>query len=100
MKMHDLILKAIAEQRRIALYYHPGMRLIEPCAYGESSEGNRLLRAFQNSGASASGEHIDWKLFRTDKILRIELLEERFPGIRSEYRRNDKAMRRRIFGQL
>lgn len=98
--MHAKILKAIDEKRLLGVFYDPGYRIVEPCAYGQSSEGNDLLRAFQTGGASASGEHVHWKLFRADRIRQIELLDEHFVGDRPEYRRNDKAMRRGIYRQL
>ena len=90
--MNPTICQAINEQRLLRLYYDPGLRTVEPHAHGESRGGNDLLRAFQTSGASASGEHVNWKLFRLDRITSLELLEETFPGSRPEYRRNDKAM--------
>jgi predicted DNA-binding transcriptional regulator YafY len=98
--MYEVIVKAITERRLIRLIYEPGARIAEPCAFGENQHGHNLLRAFQRAGASASGEHIHWKLFRVDRIRRIELLDERFLGARPEYRRNDRAMNRRIFCQL
>ena len=98
--MHSVIIQAISERRRLKIVYPPGSRVVEPCAYGSSSEGFGLLRAYQNSGASASGEHEWWKLFRIDRIMAIELLPEVFDGLRPEYRRNDKAMKRQIFCQL
>jgi predicted DNA-binding transcriptional regulator YafY len=98
--VNSTILQAINERRLISLDYDPGMRTIEPCAYGISSEGHFLLRAFQTSGASASGEHINWKLFRTDRIRSIRILEDRFVSPRPGYRRGDKAMVGGIYSQL
>lgn len=98
--MKNSIKAAIDERRLIHLDYDPGLRLIEPHAYGLSSQGNELLRAFQVSGASASGEHHHWKLFRVDRISSMTVLEEKFDGPRPDYRQNDRAMPGRIFAQL
>ena len=98
--MHALIVKAISERYLLRIVYDPGERIIEPCAYGTSSEGHGLLRGFQTSGASASGEHVNWKLLRTDRIIQIAVLPQPFAGPRPEYRRNDKAMKGGIFSQL
>ena len=98
--MDDRICTAIDEQRLLRLDYPPGARIIEPHAHGASRQGNELLRAFQTSGASASGEHVNWKLFRVDRIDSLEVLDETFPGPRPEYRRNDRAMKGGIFCQL
>jgi hypothetical protein len=98
--VNSTIIQAINEKRLLALDYDPGPRIIEPCAYGVSGEGHFLLRAFQTSGASASGEQINWKLFRTDRIRSIRVLEERFAYPRPGYRRGDKAMAGGIYSQL
>lgn len=98
--MNNDICTAINEKRLLEISYGPGGRIIEPHAHGLSSDGNELLRAFQVSGASASGEHVDWKLFRVDRISLLRILDETFDGPRPEYRQNDKAMPRRIFCQL
>jgi predicted DNA-binding transcriptional regulator YafY len=98
--LHRDLIQAINERRVIVIDYEPGLRTIEPHAYGESKEGNGLLRAFQTDGASASGEHIHWKLFRVDRIRSFEVLNEQFPGARPEYRQNDRAMKGGIYAQL
>ena len=98
--MNTDLIEAIRDKRLMEIDYEPGTRVIEPHAYGKSSEGNELLRAFQTSGASASGEHVNWKLFRVDRIRRAVLLDERFSDPRPEYRQNDKAMKGGIFAQL
>ena len=98
--MNAIIVKAIAERRAISLDYSPGSRTIEPCAYGVSADGHFLLRAFQTSGASASEEHIDWKLFRVDRIRSLRLLDQQFAGPRPGYRRGDRAMTRGVLAQL
>jgi len=98
--MHWIIIRAIIERRLLGIYYEPGARIIEPCAYGLSREQHGLLRAFQTSGASASGKHVNWKLLRTDKITQIHILAEQFDRPRPEYRRGDKTMVGGIYCQL
>lgn len=95
-----VIASAITERRAIQLYYEPGLRIIEPHALGYGSSGQVLLRAFQTEGASASGEHVNWKLFRVDRIVRIETTGVCFDGPRPEYKRDDRAMKRGIISQL
>jgi WYL domain-containing protein len=99
-EMHQTITQAITERRLLTIYYEPGPRIIEPYAYGLSGEHHGLLRAFQTSGASASGDHVNWKLFRTDRITQIRILGDQFYGQRPEYRRNDRAMTGGIYCQL
>ena len=98
--MNRSISAAINDRRRIKLDYEPGHRLIEPHAYGLSKDGNELLRAFQVEGASASGEHVNWKLFRVDRITQLAMLDERFDHPRPGYRRGDSAMKGGILAEL
>lgn len=97
--MNPDIMSAIRQRKRLIVNYEPGQRIIEPHAYGLGSHGQELLRAFQISGASASGEHVDWKLFRVDRINGLMPANENFAGPRPGYRRGDKAMSR-IYVQL
>jgi len=98
--MYALIRQAISEKKLLAIFYDPGYRTVEPCAYGTGAGGQHLLRVFQTSGASASGEHTHWKLFRVDQIKRLKVLDQHFLGGRPEYHRNDKAMTAGIFCQI
>ena len=98
--MRELIERAIRERLVLAVDYHPGRRLVEPHAFGYSSENHLLLRAYQTDGASASGEHQWWKLFRFDRFASIALAGIQFIGPRPEYKQGDKAMRHGIICQL
>ncbi len=95
-----VIAAAITGRNLIGLSYEPGLRIIEPHALGYGSSGQILLRAFQIEGASASGEHINWKLFRLDRISSLAPTGSQFDGPRAEYKRGDKAMKRGIIAEL
>lgn len=90
----ETVCAAIRDKQRLRIWYEPGSRLIEPHAHGESSQGNPLLRAYQVSGASASNEPTDWKLFRLDRAEQISMAGETFDSPRPGYRRGDSAMQR------
>lgn len=98
--MLTTIKQAIAEMRRLEIYYEPGSRVIEPHAVGYSKDGNILLRAYQVAGASASGEHAHWKLFRLDRTRSIFMTADGFDSPRTGYRLGDKAMKGGIISQL
>ena len=98
--MLDEIVNAIHNKTLITLNYYPGIRVIEPHAIGWSKEKNLLLRAYQRSGASASGEHAHWKLFRIDRAGALERLLEQFVGPRPQYNRVDPAMRGGMIARL
>ena len=98
--MLEVLRRAIHDREVVSLSYEPGARLIEPHCLGRSAEGFVLLRAYQTSGASASHESIDWKLFRLDRMSYVTALDEGFVGPRPGYRRGDQAMKHGIIAQL
>lgn len=100
MNVINEIRAAIATRSRLRIKYEPGERVVEPHAVGLGSSGQVLLRAYQTDGASASGEPHDWKLFRADKIQRLETLPDHFPGPRPQYNPNDPAMKRGVIEHL
>lgn len=91
--------EAIRERKRVRLFYEPGERLVEPHAFGYSGDGNLLVRAFQVEGASASGEHHDWKLFRVDRMGQSGP-DGDFNSPRAGYKRGDRAMKGGIIAEL
>lgn len=98
--MIDEIIQAICNKRRLTLHYPPGQRLVEPHVLGVSREGNILLRAYQVEGASASGEHKSWKLFRIDRAGTVMDSGQEFDGPRPEYNPDDSAMKGGITARL
>ena len=98
--LEDLVERAVNERLVLIVNYHPGERLIEPHAYGYGSARQLLLRAYQTEGASASGEHEWWKLFRLDRFVSAQSHGVTFSGPRPEYRRGDKAMKGGIICEM
>lgn len=98
--MYDTLVAAISSRLLVCLWYAPGPRVVEPHAFGTGTDGQLLLRAFQIEGASESGEHINWKLFRLDRTRDVRLSSAIFAGPRPEYKQNDRAMTRGIIAQL
>lgn len=98
--MTSLIIEAINTKKALVIYYPPGRRIVEPHTLGYGTGGQILLRAFQVSGASASEEHINWKLFRIDRTVQVAFAGYHFRGHRFGYRRGDSVMRGGIIAQL
>jgi predicted DNA-binding transcriptional regulator YafY len=98
--MLDTIKRAIIERKTLTISYHPGTRIIEPHCLGWSADGNPLLRAYQTEGASASGEHEHWKLFRVDRVLSGSICDKSFDGPRPLYNPKDKAMKGGVIARL
>ena len=96
--MNAIIIEAIRDMKVLELRYHGYSRIVEPHAYGRDKDGDEILRCFQMSGGSESGERIGWKLLKVRDVFSAHLLKETF-SVRQDYRRNDKAMVY-IFSQL
>ena len=89
--MNAELCHAIHRRRRIQFRYEPGVRIVEPYAYGVGDGGHELLRAYQLAGDSLSREE-GWKLFHVDKMSEISVLDEMFDEPRLGYMRNDPSM--------
>lgn len=89
--MNQTICQAIREKRVIELRYHAYSRVVEPHAHGRGRDGEGLLRCYQLSGGSESGESFGWKLLKTDEIFTLHLTDLHFSP-RIGYRRDDKTM--------
>jgi hypothetical protein len=89
--MNSAIAQAIEQHRIVDLRYHGYSRSVEPHAYGRDKKGDEVLRCFQVSGGSDSGERSGWKLLKVGEAFTVELTNEKFTP-RAEYKRNDKAM--------
>ena len=95
--MNQLIIDAVNGRKCLELRYHGYSGIVEPHAYGRDKDGE-VLRCYQTSGGSVSGERAGWKLLKVREIFSLQLLKDIFL-IRKEYKKGDKAMER-IFAQL
>ncbi len=96
--MNDIIVQAIQEQRELELRYSGFSRTVEPHAYGRDKHGEEILRCYQVSGGSVSGEKVGWKILKVHEVFSLNLLKEKFDA-RTGYKRGDKAMEY-MFAQL
>lgn len=90
--MNSTLCEAIQNQNLVEFYYDGGQRVVEPYCHGISTAGNEVLRGYQTAGFSSTGTVPDWKLFRVDKIRRLDITSNTFGGIRPSYDPNDSAM--------
>jgi hypothetical protein len=91
--MNTAICTAINNKYIIEFYYDGGFRTIEPHCHGYT-QYSEVLRGFQTSGFSQSGETSGWKLFDVSKILNLSVTPNHFYGPRPGYNPNDTAMSR------
>jgi predicted DNA-binding transcriptional regulator YafY len=100
----DSIVNAIKNKQKVIVYYDGdepggrGLRQIEPVCLGVSKAGNKVLRAWDEDGASHTaykGEQPlpGWRLFRLDKMLSLKPSGENFAQMRPNFNPNgDKSM--------
>ena len=89
--MNQTICEAIQDQLVLELRYHGYSRLVEPHAYGRDKNGDEIVRCYQISGGSESGERIGWKLLKVGEVFSLSTTSDQFRA-RAGYRRNDKAI--------
>jgi hypothetical protein len=96
--MNQTICNAIRERRIIELRYHGYSRTVEPHSHGRDKNGDEIVRCYQISGGSESGERTGWKLLKVSEAFSLHITGDSFTP-RPKYSRNDKAMEY-IFCQL
>jgi len=83
---------AVREGKRLSVAYDGFTRMVEVHAVGTSTADNPVMRVWQVSGGSASGERTGWKLMRLDKTWRYSITDERSEAPRIGYKRGDPAI--------
>ena len=82
--MNTDLVRSIREKRLIEFTYKSGgTRIAEPHDYGIWKGTERLL-AFQLSGESRTRTERGWKDLRLAGVRNLRVLEQRFPGSRSD----------------
>ena len=96
--MNKVLCDSINERNIVELRYSGYSRIVEPHAYGRDKGGDEILRCYQVSGGSESGERSGWKLLKVREIYSLQPESTSFTP-RSGYKRGDKAMEH-IFCQI
>jgi hypothetical protein len=94
--MERIICEAIKNKQIITFEYNYGIRTVEPFLLGISTQENKVLRAFQLKNSNKLQEKSVWRMFDLSGIKRIQLTTDHFNGIRNDYNKNDKAMKKII----
>lgn len=89
--MNPVVMQAIKNRTILELRYHGFSRVVEPHAYGRDEIGQEVLRCYQVSGGSVTGERTGWKLLKLSEISTLQVTDGSFVH-RPEYKKNDKDM--------
>ena len=89
--MNHIICDAIERHNVLELRYSGYSRIVEPHAYGRDKNGDEILRCYQISGGSESGEREGWKLLKVSDVYSLSIGAHSF-SVRSNYRENDSVM--------
>jgi hypothetical protein len=89
--MNSIFCNSINNRNLVELRYSGYSRLVEPHAYGRDKNGDEILRCYQVSGGSESGERSGWKLLKVREVFSLQATSTTFEQ-RAEYKRGDKAM--------
>lgn len=83
---------ALNAKRCLDVRYDGYSRIVEVHAVGTTADGDPIMRVWQVSGGSVSGERVGWKLMRLDKTWGYGVSNEPSQAPRRGYVRGDKAI--------
>jgi hypothetical protein len=82
----ERLVRAILDHRLVGFRYQGRERIVEPHLLGLHEAGEPMLMAYQTAGASRSGDVPGWRTFITTSMEDVEILDQTFPGPRSDLR--------------
>ena len=91
-EMETTIVSAIKNRRVIQFTYAETVRIVEPQTYGISTAGHPVLRGYQLSGGSKSGQSTGLKLSELAKMFAVRNTGGLFSKAQPAHNPKDSAM--------
>ena len=79
--MNSVIIHAINNCELLSFTYDGYARIVEPHAYGVTTAGKEILRAYQIEGGHASNHNQPWHLFSVSKVVGLSSTRRGFSGV-------------------
>lgn len=95
----NLVREAIQSRKCLSIQYGGHHRVVEVHAVGITKDGNPIVKAWQVSGESQSGNPTPWKHFRLDRASFISLSDQDSEAPRDGYVPDDRCFNV-IFAQV
>lgn len=86
------VVQAIQNGQCLELHYDGYDRVVEAHAVGYTNDRNEVMRVWQVSGGSSSGQTTGWKLMRLDEATSLRISNQNSEAPRDGYKRGDKQM--------
>jgi hypothetical protein len=80
----ERLVLAILDHRVVRMRYQDRERTVEPHLIGLHEAGEPILVAYQTGGGSRSGDLPGWRTFITTSVDDVEIMDQHFPGPRSD----------------
>jgi hypothetical protein len=93
-EMEETVISAIKNKHVLSFFYDDALRTVEPQTYGISTAGHPVLRGYQITGGSKSGQTIGLRLYDLAKMEGLKDTNRRFAKARPQHQPKDSAMSR------
>jgi hypothetical protein len=88
----DTACDALKRELCLELRYDGYSRIVEVHAVGTAKDGSEIMRVWQVSGGSKSGQSRGWKILRISEALSAKVIDKISEAPRFGYEHGDKAM--------
>lgn len=86
---NKIISDAIKQEKKLKFHYDERLRRLQPYVYGQTADGEDMVKGYQTSGGSVSFSNPQWRNFKIEDIDELQLTDEDFSRVRDDYEPDD-----------